>query len=152
MTDTLPDILLVEDNPNDAELALRALRKATPAVHVLVVRDGVEALDFLRGTGPFHGRDVTVLPKVMFLDLKLPRVDGLEVLRQVRDDPRLKCMPVVILTSSRQERDVTECYRLGANGYVVKPVDFATFSETLGTSGRYWLTINQPPPAAVHEG
>jgi two-component system response regulator len=138
------EILLVEDNPNDVELTLHALRKHNLANRIHVVRDGQEALDFLFCQGAYQDRD-PVAPKVVLLDLKLPKVDGLEVLRQLRNDARTKVMPVVIMTSSRQERDVVATYKLGINSYIVKPVDFDQFSESVRQIGCYWLLLNQPP-------
>lgn len=138
------EILLVEDNPNDVELTLHALRKHNLANHIHVVSDGEEALDFLFCRGAYQNRDA-VTPKVVLLDLKLPKVDGLEVLRQLRSDERTRVMPVVIMTSSRQERDVVESYKLGSNSYIVKPVDFDQFSESVRQIGCYWLLLNQPP-------
>ena len=140
-------ILLVEDNPDDEMLTLRALRKANVGNDIVVARDGVEALDYLFGTGSHAGRDVRELPHVMLLDLKLPRIDGLEVLRRVRADDRTRVLPVVILTSSNEEPDRTKGYRLGANSYVRKPVDFTEFVDAVRQLGLYWLLLNQPPPA-----
>ena len=139
------EILLVEDNPNDAELAIRALKKRNLANNLIHVEDGQAALDFLFGTGPYAGRDVQQQPKVVLLDLKLPKVDGIEVLRRVRADERTKLLPVVMLTSSREDRDVIESYKLGANSYIVKPVDFENFSEAVSNLGMYWLLLNEPP-------
>jgi CheY-like chemotaxis protein len=139
------EILLVEDNPNDVELTLHTLRKNNLANRIYVVRDGEEALDFLFCRGAFQNRDTGLVPKVVLLDLKLPKVDGLEVLRQIRGDSRTKVLPVVIMTSSRQERDVVESYKLGINSYIVKPVDFDQFSECVRQIGCYWLLLNQPP-------
>lgn len=139
------ELLLVEDNPQDLELALRALRKASLANHIQVARDGTEALDFVFGTGVFAGRTITDGPKVIVLDLKLPKVDGLEVLRRIKGDPRTKAIPVVVLTSSKEQRDVVESYQLGVNSYIVKPVNFERFAEAVREVGRYWLTLNQPP-------
>jgi CheY-like chemotaxis protein len=139
-------ILLVEDNPDDEALTLRALRKANVGNEVAVVRDGVEALDFLFGAGPYRDRNVSVLPQVVLLDLKLPKVDGLEVLRRIRADERTKLLPVVILTSSDEEQDRIAGYALGANSYVRKPVEFAQFAEAVRQLGLYWLVLNQPPP------
>jgi CheY-like chemotaxis protein len=137
------EILLVEDSPYDAELAIRALDKANLANHLVHVEDGQAALDFLFGTGAYEGRDPSNQPKVILLDLKLPKVDGLEVLRQLRADERTNCVPVVILSSSREDRDVAEAYRLKANSYVVKPVDFEKFLEVVSNLGSYWLMLNQ---------
>jgi two-component system response regulator len=139
-------ILLVEDNPDDEALTLRALRRANIANDVVVARDGVEALDYQFGTGAYAGRDVTDLPAVVMLDLKLPKVDGMEVLRRLRADERTKLAPVVILTSSREERDVVNGYLLGANSYVHKPVDFEQFAEAVKQLGLYWLLLNEPVP------
>ena len=140
-------ILLVEDNPDDEILTLRALRRANVGNDIVVARDGVEALDYLFGTGGHAGRDTRELPHVMLLDLKLPRIDGLEVLRRVRADDRTRVLPVGILTSSIVERDRIEGYRLGANSYVQKPVDFTEFVEAVRQLGLYWLLLNQPPPS-----
>jgi two-component system, response regulator len=140
-------ILLVEDNPDDEALALRALRKANVGNDIAVTRDGAEALDFLHGTGAHAGRDPSVLPQVVLLDLKLPKIDGLEVLRRIRADPRTKTLPVVILTSSDEEQDRIQGYALGANSYVRKPVEFGQFAEAVRQLGLYWLVLNQPPPA-----
>ncbi len=139
-------ILLVEDDADDEALTLRALRKSNIANDVVVARDGVEALDYLFGTGKHADRDIRSLPAVVMLDLKLPKVDGMEVLRRLRADPRTCLTPVVILTSSREERDVVEGYRLGANSYIRKPVDFEQFSEAVRQLGLYWLLLNEPIP------
>jgi two-component system response regulator len=139
-------ILLVEDNANDEYLTLRALKKYNVANDVVVARDGVEALDYLFGDGAHEGRDTRDLPLVVLLDLKLPKVDGLEVLRRVRNDERTKLLPVVILTSSNEERDVINGYKLGTNSYVQKPVDFGAFMDAVGQLGLYWLMLNQPVP------
>ena len=139
------EILLVEDNPNDAELTLRALKKRNLANNLVHVEDGQAALDFLFGTGAHAGRDVQQQPKVVLLDLKLPKLDGIEVLRRLRADERTKLLPVVMLTSSREDRDVIETYKLGANSYIVKPVEFENFSEAVSTLGMYWLLLNEPP-------
>jgi len=139
-------ILLVEDNANDEYLTLRALKKYNVANDVTVARDGVEALDYLFATGAHTGRDTRELPLVVLLDLKLPKVDGLEVLRRVRSDERTQMLPVVILTSSNEERDVINGYKLGTNSYVQKPVDFAAFMDAVGQLGLYWLMLNQPVP------
>jgi two-component system response regulator len=139
------EILLVEDNPNDVELTLRALKKRNLANKVHVVRDGAEALEFIFGTGTYAERDINHIPKVILLDLKLPKVDGLEVLRRVKSDERTKIIPVVVLTSSKEERDMVESYKLGANSYITKPVDFDKFAQTVSEMGFYWLLVNQPP-------
>jgi CheY-like chemotaxis protein len=139
------EILLVEDNPADAELALRALKKNRLANNVVVVTDGEEALDFIFGRGAFDGRKLENGPRVILLDLKLPKVDGLEVLRVVKGDPRTKVIPIVVLTSSKEESDIVESYRLGVNSYIVKPVDFDKFVVAVRDLGMYWLLLNQPP-------
>lgn len=139
-------ILLVEDNADDEALTLRAFRKNNVTNEVVVARDGAEALDFLFGTGRYSGRDTTVVPQVVILDLKLPKVDGLEVLRRLRAAPQTKLLPVVILTSSNEERDRLEGYGLGANSYVRKPVDFAKFLDAVRQLGLYWLLLNEQPP------
>ncbi len=141
------DILLVEDNPDDVELTLRAMRKFNIVNDITVVRDGVEALDYLFCTGPYAGRDQSLMPAIILLDLKLPRIDGLEVLRCIRADSRTKLIPVAILTSSKEESDISNGYQLGANSYVRKPVDFSQFAEAVRNLGLYWLMLNEPPPA-----
>ncbi len=139
-------ILLVEDNPDDQQLTLRALDRHHIANQVVIVHDGVEAIDYLFGTGEFAGRDPADLPALVLLDLKLPRLDGLEVLQRIRADERTRLLPVVILTSSAEERDLISGYSLGANSYVRKPVDFEQFAEAVRYLGLYWLVLNQPPP------
>ena len=141
-------ILLVEDNRDDEALTLRALKKNNIKNDVVVAHDGVEALDYLFGTGSHAGRDLTVMPQVILLDLKLPKVDGLEVLRRVRAHERTRLLPIVILTSSNEERDRINGYGLGANSYVRKPVDFAQFIEAVRQLGLYWLILNEPAPVA----
>ncbi|MBL9086083.1 MAG: response regulator [Planctomycetia bacterium] len=141
------EILLVEDNPDDVELALRAFRQNRIANAVRVVHDGAEALDYLFARGPFAGRDAEAAPQVVLLDLKLPKVDGLEVLRAMRADPRTRLVPVVVLTSSLEEDDVVRSYELGSNSYIRKPVDFAQFVEAVRQLGLYWLVLNVPPSA-----
>ena len=138
-------ILLVEDNPNDAELTLRALKKHHLANRVHHVKDGAEALDFMFGTGMYAGRSAAAGPRVVMLDLKLPKVDGWEVLRRIKADERTKDTPVVILTSSREESDLVEGYRLGVNSYVQKPVEFDKFVEAVAQLGMYWMVLNQTP-------
>src|ERR1700704_87650 len=138
------DILLVEDNQDDMALALHALKREKLANNIFVVRDGEEALDFLFCRGAFTHRSFDHPPKLMLLDLKLPKVDGMEVLRQIKSDPRTKTIPVVIMTSSKEERDLVAGYNLGANSYIQKPVDFDQFRETVKSVGLYWLVINQP--------
>lgn len=139
------EILLVEDNPYDAELTIRALKKRNLANHLLHVSDGQAALDYLFGTGAYEGRDVHHQPKVVLLDLKLPKVDGMEVLRRLRADERTKLVPVVILTSSHEDRDLLASYEYGANSYTVKPVEFENFSEAVSKLGLFWLLVNEAP-------
>lgn len=139
-------ILLVEDNADDEALTLRALNKNRVANSVVVVRDGAEALDFLFCKGAYADRDPLDMPQVTLLDLKLPKVDGLEVLRQMRNDPRTKTLPVVILTSSKEEQDLVAAYTNGANSYVRKPVDFNQFADSIKQLGMYWLILNEVPP------
>lgn len=138
-------ILLVEDNPDDEALTLRAFKKNNIENEIVVARDGVEALDYLFGTGSYAGRDTSKQPQIILLDLKLPRIDGLEVLRRIRADPRTAMQPVTILTSSKEERDIISSYRLGANSYIQKPVDFGQFMEAVRQLGLYWLLLNVPP-------
>jgi len=142
--DSIVDILLVEDNPDDVELALHALRQARLANNIFVVRDGEEALDFLFSRGAFANRALQHPPKLVLLDLKLPKIDGMQVLKQLKSDPRTKPVPVVIMTTSKEERDLVESYHAGANSYIQKPVDFDQFRSTIKTLGLYWLIINQP--------
>lgn len=141
-------ILLAEDNPNDVELTLSALEDIHLANQVLVVGDGAEALDYLLRRGRFEAREAGN-PAVLLLDLKMPKVDGLEVLRVVKSEPRLRTIPVVILTSSREEKDLVESYRLGVNAYVVKPVDFEQFRKSVKELGLFWALVNEPPPGSV---
>jgi two-component system response regulator len=140
-------ILLVEDNPDDVELTKRAFKKQGIANDIIVAVDGVQALDYLFGTGAYVGRNTRQTPAVVLLDLKLPKVDGLEVLRHIRADERTKLQPVVIVTSSREEQDIISSYNLGANSYVRKPVDFNEFVDAVGKLGMYWLLINERPPS-----
>ena len=139
-------ILLVEDNPDDELLTLRALERSNVLNRIVVARDGVEALDYLFGRGAYASRDITILPQLILLDLKLPKLDGLEVLQQIRADPRTRLLPVVILTSSDEERDIVASYQLGANSYIRKPVDFGQFTQAVQQLGLYWLVLNQNPP------
>jgi CheY-like chemotaxis protein len=144
-------ILMVEDDPNDVELTLTALAEYNLANEVVVTHDGAEALDYLYCRGSFAGR-ATDNPAVLLLDLKLPKVDGLQVLKQLKSDEKLRVIPVVVLTSSREERDMVESYRLGVNAYVVKPVDFHEFVNAIKELGVFWAVINQPPPGSVRRG
>jgi two-component system, response regulator len=139
------DILLVEDNLNDAELAIRALRKYNLANNLVHVKDGEEALEFIFAQGKYAGRNIGDRPRLMLLDLKLPKIDGLEVLQAVKADPRTKLMPVVVLTTSKEENDVIESYAFGANSYIVKPVDFDKFIDAVKELGCYWLLLNEHP-------
>lgn len=139
-------ILLIEDNPDDEVLALRALKKNNIKNEVVVAHDGAEALDYLFGRGAYAQRDLTETPQVILLDLKLPKVDGLEVLRQIRADERTRFLPVVILTTSKEEQDMLDSYSLGANSYIRKPVDFVQFTEAVRQLGLYWLLLNEVPP------
>jgi two-component system response regulator len=139
------EILLVEDNPNDVELTLRALQKRNLASKVFVVKDGAEALEFLFATGAYSQRPMDSQPRVILLDLKLPKVDGIEVLRRIKADPRTKFTPVVMLTSSQEERDVLDTYKLGVNSYIVKPVDFSNFVHAVSEIGMYWALLNKVP-------
>jgi CheY-like chemotaxis protein len=139
------EILLVEDNRNDAELAIRALKKHNLANHVATVTDGEEALNFIFARGKYSDRKVENVPRVILLDLKLPKVDGLEVLRAIKSDPRTKIIPVIVLTSSKEEKDIVESYKLGVNSYILKPVDFDKFVDAVKEIGYYWLLLNQSP-------
>lgn len=146
MTHQAVELLLVEDNVEDVELTLRALKKHNFSNRILVVRDGAEALDFIFGSGKYSDRHPRNGPKVILLDLKLPKVDGFEVLRRIKSDQRSRAIPVVVLTSSREERDIVESYSLGVNSYIVKPVDFDKFVQSVSELGLYWLLLNEPPP------
>lgn len=145
MTNQTVEILLIEDNPQDLELALRALAKANVTNHIEVVRDGADALDFIFCEGAYSSRQIENGPKVVLLDLKLPKVSGLEVLQRIKSDERTKAIPVVVLTSSKEHSDVAESYRLGANSYIVKPVNFEGFAKAVQELGFYWVLLNQPP-------
>jgi CheY-like chemotaxis protein len=146
MSENPKTILLVEDNPDDEALTIRALKRNHISNEIVIARDGVEALDYLFGMGSYIERDISIKPSVILLDLKLPRVDGIEVLRRLREDERTKLLPVVILTTSNEERDMLDSYSLGCNSYIRKPVDFLQFSEAIRQLGMYWLLINEPPP------
>jgi two-component system response regulator len=139
------EILLVEDNVHDAELTIRSLKKVNLANKIVHVKDGEEALDFIFARGEFSGREITDKPKVILLDIKMPKVDGIEVLRQIKSNAITKTIPVVIMTSSREEQDIINSYSLGVNSYVVKPVNFEAFAKAISDLGLYWLVINQPP-------
>jgi two-component system response regulator len=139
-------ILLVEDNQDDEVLTIRALKKNNIANNVEVARDGAAALDYLFATGPHAGRDVSILPQIVLLDLKLPKVDGLEVLKRIRTDERTKLLPVIVLTSSKEDHDLVRSYSNGANSYIRKPVDFVQFTEAVRQLGLYWLVLNETPP------
>ncbi len=145
MKEQVYDIVLVEDNPHDAELTIRSLKRNKIANDIHVIPNGAEALDFFFATGKYEGRDVKITPKLVILDLKLPKVDGIEILRRVKSDERTKIIPIVVLTSSKEENDVVESYKLGANSYIVKPVDFQKFAESIRDLGLYWLLLNEPP-------
>lgn len=145
MNDNRVEILLVEDNPHDAEMTIRALRKANLANRLIHVKDGAEALDFIFSRGAFSERSMHDKPKVILLDIKMPKVDGIEVLRQIKTDENTKTIPVVIMTSSKEEQDVITSYNLGVNSYVVKPVDFEGFAKAVSQLGFYWLITNQSP-------
>lgn len=145
MVESEIEILLVEDNPEDAELTIRALKKHNLTNKLVWLKDGAEALEFIFASGKYKDREVYGIPKVILLDLKLPKVDGIEVLRRIREDERTKKIPVVILTSSREEKDICNGYTLGVNSYIVKPVDFEKFLQTVDEIGLYWLLLNQPP-------
>lgn len=145
MENSVLEILLVEDNPGDAELAIRALKKNKLGNSIIHLKDGAEALDFLFGTGQYQDRNINVKPKLILLDLKMPKVSGIEVLQKIKSDDRTKAIPVVVLTSSKEDPDIKMCYSLGANSYIVKPVEFDNFSKAIGDLGMYWLLINQSP-------
>lgn len=139
------EILLVEDNPNDAELTLRALKKHNVTNKIVTVKDGAEALEFIYGTGAYSHRKGNESLKVILLDLKLPKVNGLEVLRRIKSEKMTKTIPVVVLTSSKEDKDIEDCYQLGVNSYIIKPVDFSNFAQAVSNLGLYWLLLNQSP-------
>ena len=138
------EILLVEDNPDDAEMTIRALRKKNLSNNIIHLNDGAVALDFIFGTGQYEGRDISKTPKLIMLDLKMPKVSGIEVLEKLKSKDSTKTIPVVVLTSSKEDPDIQKCYKLGANSYIVKPVDFDAFQNTIAELGLYWLLLNQP--------
>lgn len=142
------ELMLVEDNPQDLELALLALREANPLARIHIARDGAEALEFIFCEGPHAARQITDMPKVILLDLKLPKIDGLDVLKRIKGDARTKLIPIVVLTSSKEQRDVVESYQLGVNSYIVKPVNFERFTEAVRNLGVYWQLLNHPPQLA----
>ncbi len=139
------EILLVEDNPDDVALTLHAFKKHNLSNRIHVCRDGAEALDYLFGEGEYQGRNIENVPKVVLLDLKLPKINGLEVLKRVKSNPSTQKIPIVVLTSSREEQDLVECYRLGVNSYIVKPVDFEQFTDAVQKVGLYWMLLNEAP-------
>jgi two-component system response regulator len=142
MENSQVEILLIEDNPNDAEMTIRALQRNHISNKVIHLKDGAQGIDFIFGTGEYEGRDLTQKPKVILLDLKMPKVDGIEVLRKLKSDSRTKTIPVVVMTSSREDPDVRACYELGVNSYIVKPVNFDNFSKAIADFGLYWLLLN----------
>ncbi len=139
------EILLIEDNPNDAELTIRALKKSNIKNNLIHINDGAQAIDFLFGTGAYQGRNLDNKPKVIFLDLKMPKVDGIEILRRVKSTENTKNIPVVVLTSSKENPDIEKCYALGANSYIVKPVEFENFIKAISEIGLYWIVLNEKP-------
>ena len=145
MIDLMVDILLIEDNPNDVELTMRALKRNHIVNNIQVIMDGAEALDYFFASGKYSGRDTNLKPKLVILDLKLPKVDGLEILRKIKNDEATKTIPVVVLTTSKEESDIVSSYKLGANSFIVKPVDFEKFITTVKELGMYWLLLNEPP-------
>jgi two-component system response regulator len=143
--DNIVEIILVEDNPGDAEMTIRALRKYNLANNLVHLKDGEEALNFLFAEGPYVGRDIRLVPKVILLDLKMPKINGIEVVRRLKSAEHTRKIPVVVLTSSKEDPDVTACYDLGVNSYIVKPVGFERFLEAVSGLGMYWLLMNEPP-------
>lgn len=143
------DLLLVEDNVNDAELTIRHLKKNNMANNLFHVKDGEEALEFIFSTGRFAGQGSLMQPKIVLLDIQMPKVNGIEVLQKIKEDPRTRSIPVVILTSSKEDPDIQRCYALGANSYIVKPVNFESFAEAIKNLGFYWILLNQPPSDKV---
>jgi two-component system response regulator len=139
------DVLLAEDNPGDAELAIRALKKGKMINNIIHVEDGLQVLKFLFGEGAYDGRDINNKPKVILLDLKMPKLNGMEVLQKIKSDERTKKIPVVVLTSSKEDPDIATCYDLGASSYIVKPVEFEEFVKVVNSIGMYWLSVNNPP-------
>jgi len=150
MNQTDIEILLVEDDPADAELTTRSLQRHEGAAKIVIARDGAEALDYLFCRGPFSARDASHLPRAVLLDLKLPRVSGHDVLKAIKTDERTRCIPVIVMTSSNLEKDLVECYRRGVNSYIQKPVDLSNFQETVKQFGIYWLFVNHAVPEAAH--
>lgn len=150
MSHSIVEIVLIEDNPDDAELTIRALKKHNLANNLVHLKNGAEAIDFLFARGEYAGRDITQIPKVILLDLKMPKVNGLEVLREIKNDERLKVIPVVVLTSSQEDPDIKEAYRLGVNSYIVKPVGFNDFLKAVSDMGFYWLLLNNHTNAIRH--
>jgi two-component system response regulator len=145
MENTEVEILLVDDNPNDAEMTIRAFKKNNIANNLVHLTNGADALDFIFGTGSFTGRNTDIHPQIMLLDLKMPKVDGIDVLRKVKSDERTKIIPIVVLTSSQEDPDIQTCYQLGVNSYIVKPVDFGNFIKAVSELGLYWLVLNHAP-------
>jgi two-component system response regulator len=147
--DEVVEIMLVEDNPDDAALTMRALKKQNIANKLIHLHDGAEALDFIYGTGNYAGRNIQITPKVILLDLKMPKVNGMEVLEKLKTDETTKAIPIVMLTSSAEDPDIEKCYKLGANSYIVKPVEFEEFTKAVAGLGMYWMLLNRPPYEAV---
>jgi two-component system response regulator len=144
-------VLLVEDNPDDELLTIMAIEKNNLTIQIKIVRDGAEALDFLFGTGEYASRDLKIMPTIILLDLKLPKINGLDVLKKIRENPKTSLLPVVVLTSSKQDQDIIESYKLGVNSYIRKPVDFSQFTKTVNNIGMYWLLLNESPPNFIKE-